>query len=88
MVHGLLHLQGLPRRRRRERSDNYRLQRIESGGASDANHQYLVYSYDAVGNVTRIEDWNAGSPAPQVQVFTYDALDRPVTAQALSLIHI
>jgi len=68
--------------RRIYRSDNYRLQRIESGGASDANHQYLAYSYDSVGNVAHIEDWNAGSPAPQAQVFTHDALDRLLSASA------
>lgn len=68
--------------RRAYRSDNFRLERIESGEAGDANQQFLVYGYDLAGNVMQIEDWNAGAPAPQVQQFTYDPLDRLETASA------
>ena len=52
-----------------------RLQRIKTGTPSNATSlQDLRYFYDAVGNVTRIEDWKAASP--QTQRFTYDALNR------------
>jgi uncharacterized repeat protein (TIGR01451 family) len=66
--------------RRIYRSDNFRLLRIESGGTSDSNQQYLVYTYDNVGNVLSIADYDAGGT--QTQSFTYDHLNRLVTAQA------
>ncbi len=46
-----------------------RLARLQTGALQD-----LRYGYDAVGNVTRIEDYKAG--APEVQSFGYDSLDR------------
>ncbi len=46
-----------------------RLARLQTGALQD-----LRYGYDAVGNVTRIEDYQAG--APEVQSFSYDSLDR------------
>ena len=58
-----------------------RLQRITAGKPSTPNSlQDLRYDYDLVGNVEHIEDYRAGSP--QTQTFTYDSLDRLVSARA------
>ncbi len=56
-----------------------RLQRIQTGTPSNATSlQDLRYSYDAVGNIARLEDWKAG--APQAVNFSYDDLDRLTNA--------
>ncbi len=58
-----------------------RLRFIKSGtSAAPTSLQSLEYAYDAVGNIDWIRDWAAG--APQLQDFTYDALDRLTAAQA------
>jgi RHS repeat-associated protein len=58
-----------------------RLQQIQSGpSGSPSSLQDLRYTYDNVGDVTRIEDWVAGQP--QAQSFTYDLLYRLTTAAA------
>jgi RHS repeat-associated protein len=58
-----------------------RLQQIKAGVPDDLTSlQDLNYTYDAVGNVLTILDNKAG---PQTQTFTYDALDRLQTAQAV-----
>ena len=44
--------------------------------------QDLRYTYDAVGNVTKIDDYKAGNP--QTQNFSYDALNRLMTAEAVN----
>jgi hypothetical protein len=52
-----------------------RLQQLKAGTPSNPTSlQDLRYWYDAVGNVTRIEDWKAGSP--EALDFSYDDLDR------------
>jgi len=51
------------------------LQQLKAGTPSNPTSlQDLRYTYDAVGNVTRIEDWKAGSL--QSHSFSYDDLDR------------
>jgi RHS repeat-associated protein len=58
-----------------------RLQSLQSGIAADTDSlQSLSYSYDAGGNVLSITDYKAGGT--QTQTFTYDALDRLVSAVA------
>jgi RHS repeat-associated protein len=58
-----------------------RLQSLLSGIAADTDSlQSLSYSYDAGGNVLTINDYKAGGT--QTQTFTYDALDRLVSAVA------
>ncbi|HOU12682.1 MAG TPA: hypothetical protein PKZ84_06165 [Anaerolineae bacterium] len=59
-----------------------RLQQLNTGTPPNYNSlQKLAYTYDAVGNVLAIADYNAGGT--QTQNFTYDPLDRLVTAAAL-----
>jgi len=43
--------------------------------------QDLRYTYDAVGNIARIEDWKAG--APEGVNFSYDDLDRLTNASGV-----
>jgi len=58
-----------------------RLSEIKTGTTGDATSlQSLVYQYDAVGNVTQIDDYKAG--LPQYHTFQYDALNRLTQAQA------
>jgi YD repeat-containing protein len=45
--------------------------------------QKLEYSYDAMGNVMTITDYNAGGT--QTQRFSYDSLDRLVSASTLGI---
>lgn len=55
-------------------ADTLRIQRLQvTGGLLD-----LGYTYDDVGNITRITD---AANAGQAQTFTYDARDRLLTAQ-------
>ncbi len=59
-------------------ADTLRLQRLQvSGGLLD-----LGYTYDEVGNITRITD---AANAGQAQTFTYDARDRLLTAQTTAV---
>jgi RHS repeat-associated protein len=59
---------------------SFRLKQVQTGvGASVQN---LQYRYDRVGNVLTITDTASFSPTAQYQRFTYDALDRLLTAQA------
>jgi RHS repeat-associated protein len=59
-----------------------RLKYIKTGTApSYTSLQKMYYAYDAVGNVLTIRDYKALDPY-QTQTFTYDALDRLVTAEA------
>ncbi len=53
-----------------------RLKQVATGTLQD-----LRYLYDAVGNVRKIEDYKLGSP--QKQNFTYDSLDRLISAEAV-----
>jgi RHS repeat-associated protein/uncharacterized repeat protein (TIGR01451 family) len=63
------------------RADNHRLEWIRTGPTSPFEGlQKLHYVYDNVGNVLSITDYDAGGT--QTQSFTYDDLDRLVTAQA------
>jgi YD repeat-containing protein len=58
-----------------------RVQYIKTGTSSSATSlQYMSYTYDAVGNVLTIKDYKAGGT--QTQSFSYDALDRLLTAVA------
>ncbi len=58
-----------------------RLQQIKAGiSGNPTSLQDLRYTYDAVGNVLTIQDYKAGNP--QTQTFTYDSLDRLLTAGA------
>ncbi|MCP4288583.1 MAG: hypothetical protein GY792_29870, partial [Gammaproteobacteria bacterium] len=58
-----------------------RLRQLTAGASgAPTGLQYLVYTYDAVGNILSIADHNAGGT--QTQSFTYDALNRLETAQA------
>ncbi len=60
--------------------DRGRLQQITTGTPADPDSlQDLRYTYDAVGNVLSIEDYKAASP--QTQAFTYDGLNRMLTAE-------
>ena len=53
-----------------------RLRYVKTGTASSPTAlQYLYYTYDAVGNVTRIKDYRMPG-GTQTQIFSYDALDR------------
>ncbi len=54
-----------------------RLKQVATGTLQD-----LRYLYDAVGNVRKIEDYKLGSP--QKQNFTYDSLDRLISAEAIN----
>ncbi len=64
-------------------SRNGRLAQLRSG--TPANYlttsplQHLEYDYDAVGNITIITDHNTGGTV-QTQAFSYDSLDRLLTA--------
>jgi RHS repeat-associated protein len=61
-------------------ADGGRLQNLTSSQVSPANPlQNLSYDYDPVGNINTIVDSLSG---PQTQSFTYDALDRVLTASA------
>ncbi|MFZ1402224.1 MAG: hypothetical protein WAW03_03985, partial [Anaerolineae bacterium] len=63
------------------RSDNFRLQWLRTGTASPYESlQKLEYAYDAAGNVDWIKDYKIGNP--QLQDFTYDALNRLTNAVA------
>ncbi len=56
-----------------------RLKTVKSGASADPTSlQSLEYSYDVVGNISSIVDWKAS----QTQHFTYDALDRLLSADA------
>jgi RHS repeat-associated protein len=56
---------------------------IQSGTPADPSSlQDFTYSYDLLGNITQIEDWQNGSP--QVQSFSYDDLNRLTGAGASS----
>lgn len=58
---------------------NFRLQWIKTGPSSPFEGlQKLEYAYDRVGNVSSIKDYKAGGT--QTQTFTYDALDRVISA--------
>ena len=62
-----------------------RLQWLKSGTpnttpANPTAFQHFEYSYSAVGNVMSISDHKMGSP--QTQTFTYDNLDRLLSAAA------
>jgi YD repeat-containing protein len=58
-----------------------RLYQLQSGLSSNTTSlQNLFYTYYAAGNVLTIKDFKAGSP--QTQTFTYDPLDRLISAQA------
>jgi RHS repeat-associated protein len=58
-----------------------RLWTVKSGTPADNDSlQYLEYHYDTVGNIDWIKDYNAGGT--QTQTFTYDALNRLLTAVA------
>jgi RHS repeat-associated protein len=58
-----------------------RLQQVTAGVTGNLTSlQDLRYTYDKIGNVLTIQDWKAG--APQTQTFTYDHLDRLLTAGA------
>ena len=58
---------------------NFRLQWIKTGPSSPFEGlQKLEYAYDTVGNVSSIKDYKAGGT--QTQTFTYDALDRVISA--------
>jgi RHS repeat-associated protein len=58
-----------------------RLQKVAAGTSGDLTSlQDLRYTYSPNGNVLTIQDWKAGSP--QTQTFTYDHLDRLLTASA------
>ncbi len=48
--------------------------------ATPESLQKLQYTYDAAGNILTIQDYKAGNP--QTQTFTYDSLNRLVTAAA------
>jgi hypothetical protein len=45
--------------------------------------QDLRYAYDAMGNVLTLQDYWNNNGGPQTQSFTYDALDRLTSAQAI-----
>jgi len=56
-----------------------RLQQLKTGTPSVTDSlQDLRYSYDAVGNVTQVQDYKAGSP--ETMTYTYDDLDRLTAA--------
>lgn len=58
-----------------------RLQKVTAGTSGNLTSlQDLRYTYSPNGNVLTIQDWKAGSP--QTQTFTYDDLDRLLTAGA------
>jgi len=58
-----------------------RLSTITSGTTGDSDSiQNFTYAYDAWGNITTINDYVAGNP--QIQTFTYDNLNRLLSAQA------
>jgi len=62
------------------RTDNFRLQWIKTGPTSPFEGlQNLEYTYDAVGNVQSIKDYKVPG-GTQTQSFTYDALDRLLSA--------
>jgi len=62
-------------------SGNFRLQWIKTGPTTPFEGlQKMEYTYDSVGNVLTIKDYNAGGT--QTQTFTYDPLDRILTAIA------
>jgi hypothetical protein len=60
-----------------------RLQRILTSVGANSRMD-LRYTYDTVGNITKIEDYEMGTDAqnPQTQNFTYDWLDRLTSAEA------
>jgi RHS repeat-associated protein len=64
-------------------AENFRLTALQSGtsAGSYTNLQNITYSYDDQGNVLSITD-AAAFGGSQTQTFTYDALNRLVTAQA------
>jgi len=64
-------------------SDNFRLTNLHSGynGPNYNNLQNISYTYDDTGNVLTIAD-SAAYGGSQTQTFTYDALNRILTAQA------
>ncbi|MBU0493171.1 MAG: hypothetical protein KKA73_26860, partial [Chloroflexi bacterium] len=49
------------------------------GSATPTDLQNLAYTYDAVGNVKTIQDYNV-TGGMQTQTFNYDALNRLSTA--------
>ena len=67
-------------------AENYRLTGLASGVSPGYNNlQNIAYTYDDVGNVLSVVDaaaYNGATPATQTQNFTYDALNRLLTAQA------
>jgi YD repeat-containing protein len=64
-------------------AENFRLTALQSGtsAGSYTNLQNITYSYDDQGNVLSITD-AAAFGGSQTQTFTYDALNRLLTAQA------
>ncbi|MFQ5433559.1 MAG: LamG-like jellyroll fold domain-containing protein, partial [Anaerolineae bacterium] len=59
-------------------NSNFRLQQIRHGGLD--NRPDFTYEYDLVGNITQISAVTTGSS--DIQTFSYDHLNRLVTAQA------
>ncbi len=59
---------------------SYRLWQVRTVTGS-IEHQKLQYTYDSVGNVLTIADYKVAG-GTQTQTFTYDSLDRLLTAKA------
>jgi YD repeat-containing protein len=57
-----------------------RMQWLRSGATTNEDRQKLEYAYDAVGNVSWVKDYLAGGT--QTQSFSYDAMDRLLSAGA------
>jgi YD repeat-containing protein len=63
-------------------AENFRLTALQSGVSPNFNNlQNITYSYDDQGNVLTVVD-AAAFGGSQTQTFTYDALNRLLTAQA------
>ncbi|HDQ74236.1 MAG TPA: RHS repeat protein, partial [Chloroflexi bacterium] len=68
---------------------NLRLQSLKTGDPLyPDSRESLAYTYDPVGNVTRIEDHRVIGSVAQVQTFQYDDLDRLVHAEANGFGHV